>query len=624
MESLLLSLIVVPWVAGLLVLFSPRPAMRFLTGATVVGLSVLSFVMLFGLKEDLVLQLPSAMNLAVTVVDVALILYFLYVGINRRNWLVGLLAAAQGGLLAWLTAIAPHDVGPQIMVTKLSVFMYLLINVVSGVIAVYALRYIEDEDTTPQRRRMFMAIILGFIGVMNAIVSVDNIEWYFLLFEMTTLASFLLIRFRGCEASLRNSAQALWMNQVGGVAILVGLIVSVTTSQLHTVNFSQLVTATQQAHVLLPVALISIAALIKGAQLPFSNWLMGAMVAPTPVSALLHSSTMVKIGPYTILKLSPALAGTPVAWAIIVTGTLVFLLCSLMALAKDDFKLILANSTIALLGLMMAMAALGSSQAVTAALFLMLFHGVSKCLLFLNAGVLEKVFHLKKISQFNEFGAVGPLTALSITIGFMSLVLPPFGAFLGKWISVETMGAGMQGGSVVTIISLVSIVFGSAVMALLYLKVLGVIVQRSGRQEKLVWETMSPIYVYAPLTLVFILLLGAAGLPVLIEQLLMPAMVSATHATSIFTGSGMTLLFGSSSVSLWVILSSLVLLPGILIFASNFSFRGVDRTKEYSCGEKGELSFASYMFDFDRLYPAFIFIGILCFMSIIIAGRIAL
>lgn len=622
MEGIVLSLVVVPWVAALLVLMSPKPLMRFITSVTMVGMSVLAFVMLFTLRDTITVELPSAANIAVAIVDFAVILYFTVAGWKHRNWLVGLLALAQGGLLAWLLVAAPHEAGPQILVNNLSVFMYLLINVVSGVICIYALRYIEDEDTTPQRRRNFMAIILAFVGVMNLIVSLDNIEYFFLAFELTTLASYLLIRFRGCATSMRNAAQALWMNQVGGVAILVGLLVSVHTAGLNTVNFSTLIAQSQSMHVMLPVALIAAAAMVKGAQMPFSSWLLGAMVAPTPVSALLHSSTMVKIAPFTILKLSPALAGTPVAWAIIIAGSLVFLMSSLLALAKEDFKLILANSTIALLGLMIAMAAVGTPQAITAALFLMMFHGVSKCLLFLNAGILEKVFHIKKITQLEHFAKVGPLTALFIAIGFMSLVLPPFGAFMGKWITVETMGAGLNASSFINVAALVAIVMGSAVMALLYLRVVGILVARDGSTERPNTETMSPYYVYTSIALIFILLVSAAALPLLATHVLAPATAAIALVSDVFGAQGLTLLFGGSSVSLWIIFCTMILLPGVLIAGSMWRFRNVDRAKEYACGEKTELSFSSYFFDFDRWNPAFVAVGVICFVSIVVAGRI--
>lgn len=150
--------------------------------------------------------------------------------------------------------------------------------------------------------------------------------------------------------------------------------------------------------------------------MPFSKWLLGAMVAPTPVSALLHSSTMVKIAPFIILRLSPALKDTPVAYVIMALTGFVFIAAAIGALSQDNFKRILAHSTIALLALMIMMAAVATPVTITASLILVLFHGISKSMLFLNAGILEKVFHLKQSSDMDKLGESGPLQLWSLPL----------------------------------------------------------------------------------------------------------------------------------------------------------------------------------------------------------------
>jgi ech hydrogenase subunit A len=192
----------------------------------------------------------------------------------------------------------------QFMVDKLTVFMFLLINVISGIIAIYSIQYIDGEDCSAFRKKYFLSILFWFIAVMNLIVSSDNMEYFFLFFELTTLASYLFIGFRKDETAVKNAITALWMNQIGVLAILVA-IYFITINNYGEATFTNLLAHASASGILVPLALFSVAALIKGAQMPFSKWLLGAMVAPTPVSALLHSSTMVKIAPFIILRLSP-------------------------------------------------------------------------------------------------------------------------------------------------------------------------------------------------------------------------------------------------------------------------------------------------------------------------------
>lgn len=223
---------------------------------------------------------------------------------------------------------------------------------------------------------------------MNFLVSTDNIEIFFLLFELTTLCSYILIGYRKDAVATQNALRALWMNQIGGVAILSALLLALVSYK--TFSFELLI-ANIDATYLFPIVFLLIAAFVKGAAIPFEKWLLGAMVAPTPVSAILHSATMVKIAPFMVLKLSPAMS-VFLSEAVMLFGTFVFFAASLLALSKNYFKEILGLSTIALLSFMMALAALGTQEAILAASILMVFHALSKALLFLQLGILEKSF----------------------------------------------------------------------------------------------------------------------------------------------------------------------------------------------------------------------------------------
>src|SRR5262249_19192293 len=137
------------------------------------------------------------------------------------------------------------------------------------------------------------------------------------------------------------------------------------------------------------------------AQLPFSSWLLGAMVAPTPVSALLHSSTMVKAGVYLVLRMAPLIAGATVGLLVAFVGAITFLVASLAAITTSDAKRVLAYSTVANLGLIILCGGIGTEAAVWAGVLLILFHAVAKCLLFLCVGVVEQRVHSRDIEAMS-------------------------------------------------------------------------------------------------------------------------------------------------------------------------------------------------------------------------------
>ena len=139
----------------------------------------------------------------------------------------------------------------------------------------------------------------------------------------------------------------------------------------------------------IPVVLLAMAGLTKSAQLPFSSWLLGAMVTPTPSSALLHSATMVKAGVYLLIRLAPAMAGNMTGMTVAFIGGFTFIAASMMAIAQNDGKKVLAFSTVSNLGLIVACAGIGAEETIWAAVLLMIFHSVSKSMLFQAVGSIE-------------------------------------------------------------------------------------------------------------------------------------------------------------------------------------------------------------------------------------------
>jgi len=617
MYLFVISLFIVPVIVSGLILLLPKAMSRMLVIATSVILSGISLYLFIALNEPYYFGIPHYMNDIITAADILLLLFFGWIAIRRKSWLVGIMTVLQLGALSYLITIMPVADGRQFMVDKLSTFMFLLINVISSIIAIYSLQYINDENCSAFRKKYFLSILFWFIAVMNLVVSSDNLEYFFLFFELTTLASFLLIGFRKDEPSVKNALTALWMNQIGGLAILVAIFFNMYYGY-GSATFTNLLAHSSAPGILLPLALLSVAALIKGAQMPFSKWLLGAMVAPTPVSALLHSSTMVKIAPFIILRLSPALKDTPVASVVIALTGFVFVAAAIAALSQDNFKRILAHSTIALLALMIMMGAVGTPVTIVAALTLIFFHGISKCMLFLNAGILEKLFHFKQASDMDKLAETGPFTSLVITIGFMSLLLPPFGAFIGKWFSIETMGTLALHQKLLGALVVTSIACGGALLSLLYFKVLGLLIARTGNQDVVKFEKSKPLYNGTMYILLALIIGSVLSFPFLMSNYFAPV-ASQTLGLSIAVAiEGWKLHIASMTLPIVPLLIAFFLLPVTILLGMFVRFKNVDRVKEYMCGEKISYSFSSFYFSTDKVTPYFSIIGILFFVALLV------
>ena len=619
MYALIVSLFILPLAVSGLVLIIPKNLSRVLVIDSSVILSVISVYVMLSIGKPFHIGFPHYMNSIVSVTDILLLLYFGSIAIREKSWLVGLLTILQLGILLYLIKIIPEDYQVQFTVDRLSAFMFLLINVISGLISIFSLEYIDKEDCSAFRKKYFLSILFWFIAVMNLVVSSDNMEYFFLFFELTTLASFLFIGFRKDETSIKNALTALWMNQVGGLAILAAIFF-IMYNGYGTATFSNLLAHSSARGILLPLALLCVAALVKGAQMPFSKWLLGAMVAPTPVSALLHSSTMVKIAPFIILRLSPALKGTPVASVIMAMTGFVFVAAAIGALSQDNLKRILAHSTIALLALMIMMGAVGTPVAIVASLTLMFFHGLSKSMLFLNAGVLERIFHFKQASDMDKLAETGPFTSLVISIGFMSLLLPPFGAFMGKWFSIESLGALAINQKILGAFVIVAIAGGGAILSLLYFKLLGLLIARTGDQDVVKFEKTKPLYSATIYILMGLIILSVLSYPFLMTHYFVPVASQTLDMPIEVTMYGWKLHIGAMALPVVPLLIAFLLLPVTIITATFIRFKNVDRVKEYACGEKTNYSFSSFYFATDKATPYFSVIGILFFITMIVVS----
>ena len=311
----------------------------------------------------------SAVDAVCTLASIAIGACIIAYAVRYKNVWAGILAVVQlvGSLVFDFTLAHTASVEQGLYFDSLSLIMAFIIGIIGTGICVYAIGYMEDfqkeHEGEKDRRPTLFAIMFLFLSAMYVIVFSNNMVWAFTGWEVTTLCSFLLIGYTKTDEAIRNAFRQIIMNIAGGLGFLAALYYS--AGVMGTLDFSQFLQMGMiaPALVVLPVTCLTFAGLTKAAQMPFHTWLLGAMVAPTPTSALLHSSTMVKAGVFLLIKLAPlyALSVIPSMLAILVGG-ITFCLASFMAISQSNAKHVLAYSTIANLGLIVACAGVGTPR----------------------------------------------------------------------------------------------------------------------------------------------------------------------------------------------------------------------------------------------------------------------
>ena len=465
-------------VAGVLLVARNETARRVIVcaAAVVIGVGSIWLVMANLGTPWLQIEFSSgAIDAVCTVVGVVIAGVVLYFGVKYKNALACILAVVQvvGSLVFELVFAHGIEVQYGLYVDSLSLLMAFIIGVVGSGICVYALGYMEDFQAhepagAKDRRPTFFALMFLFLSAMYVIVFSNNLLWLFTGWEITTVCSFLLIGYTRTEEAIRNAFRQIVMNLAGGIGFLVGLYaIAVQFGTLSMLEFLQLGSAFPVLAAL-PATALAFAGITKAAQMPFHTWLLGAMVAPTPTSALLHSSTMVKAGVFLLVKLAPIFVVCPVpAVMTILVGGLTFMLCSFMAISQSNAKRVLAYSTIANLGLIVACAGVGTPEAIWAAAFLVLFHAVAKSLLFLCVGTAEHHIGSRNIEDMDLLFERMPRLARFMMAGIMVMFVAPFGMLIAKWGTLVTFA---DTGNVALVIILG---FGSAATFLFWAKWLG-------------------------------------------------------------------------------------------------------------------------------------------------------
>lgn len=394
-------------------------------------------------------------------VELLLMVIVVFLCFKYKKYIISLLTIIPTLLIAYVEIWGPErDVINHIRIDYLSILMCIIIGIIGGLIIIYAVGYMHGyhhhHTEIEDRRNYFFMLLFIFLGAMFGFVLSSSLLWIDLFWETTSICSFLLIGYTKTDEAIQNSFRALWMNLLGGTALALGIIYQIYEMNNDSLQYLVGMGSWGFDSTVIPVALIAFAALTKSAQMPFSKWLLGAMVAPTPSSALLHSATMVKAGIYILFRLAPAMTNTMTGNMISFIGGFTFFVASLIAIAQSDGKKVLAFSTISNLGLMVACAGVGESETLWAGIFLMIFHAVSKSLLFQDIGATENAMHSRDIEDMHGLLYRLPRLGAFMFIGIAGMFLAPFGMLISKWSALK---ACVDDNNIVMVLL---IVFGSA------------------------------------------------------------------------------------------------------------------------------------------------------------------
>jgi len=369
--------------------------------------------------------------------------------LRRRPALAPAFALLPAGLFVLLVATPPGTAGSLPWIPSLGIalawnidglsrLMLLLITGIGAGVFLYAAAYLKDD---PKLHR-FLATLGLFMAAMIGAVLADDLITLFVFWELTSLASFLLIGFKSEQAEARRAAQqGLLVTVGGGLALLAGMLL--LGSAAGTFRISEILARPEAlaGHAFTPwiVLLVATGCFAKSAQWPLHFWLPNAMAAPTPVSAYLHSATMVKLGVYLLARLNPAFQEDPFWQSLLVgAGTMTMLTGAVLALRETDLKRVLAWSTVVALGTLVTLIGLENPLAATAAVVVLLVHALYKACLFLVAGIVDHETGTRDATRLRGLARAMPVTAVVAGLGALSMAgLPPFIGFVAKELLYE-------------------------------------------------------------------------------------------------------------------------------------------------------------------------------------------
>lgn len=404
-------------------------------------------------------------------------------------------ALANGPLTYTLAWVPQLDLSLSFYMDGLSLLFVTLVTGVGIAVYGYAATYFDDEADLVR----FYTWLFVFTGAMLWVVTAGNLLALFIAWELTSVSSFMLIGFKGAkyESARTGALQALMITGGGGLALIAALMLMGNAAGSMALADVLAVSLAEHPHYNAIFVLLALAAFTKSAQFPFHFWLPGAMSAPSPASAFLHSATMVKAGVYLLARFYPTL-NTGALWTptLVAVGLFTLLMGSVLALRQFDLKGILAYTTIAKLGALVALIGLPEYVGYKALMLGILSHALYKAPLFLSAGVIDHATGTRDIRELR--GLWGRMPALGIVIGFAALsmagVIPMLG-FVGKETLIEAFIAQPLA---------LAIVIVSAVLTVTVALVLFVNVFTGPEPEALHYHAPSRWLTIAPAGLVFV------------------------------------------------------------------------------------------------------------------------
>lgn len=320
----------------------------------------------------------------------------------------------------------------------LSLIFGLLISGIGVLILLHASYYMAKYE----RQANFYTYLMFFMGAMIGMVFSDNLLVLFVFWEITSVASFFLIGFdHHAEKSRQAALQALLITGFGGLCLFFAVILTGNITGTYVISelLEQSIHLGNHPYYYLILTLTILAAVTKSAQFPFHFWLPGAMQAPTPVSAYLHSATMVNAGIFLLMRIYPIMGGTMMwKYSLMLTGVITMFLGAFFAMGQRDFKRILAFTTISALGTMTLLVGIDTPDSLKAALIFFIVHGLYKGGLFMIAGIIDKSTGTRDIYDLHGLFKKMPVTAIVTLLALISMAgLPPMLGFIGKELIYE-------------------------------------------------------------------------------------------------------------------------------------------------------------------------------------------
>ena len=341
-------------------------------------------------------------------------------------------AIAAGETLRWSMEWVPSlDVAISFWLDGLSLTFALLITGIGALVTLYSAQYLGTQPQYPRFILFLMAFMIGMLGLVLA----DNLLALFVFWEVTTISSYLLIGYLADEAKSRRSAlQALLVTGTGGLAFLAGIVLIGFAAGSFELSEIRDVELRDHPWIVAISILFLAGAFTKSAQFPFHFWLPNAMAAPTPVSAYLHSATMVKAGIYLMARMNPTLGGTDLwFWSLTIAGGFTAVFASIIAMRQSDIKQVLAYTTLMALGTLTLFIGAGTSAAIKGAMLFLIVHSLYKAALFLMIGIVDHRTGSREAEVLSGLSRKMPLTALAAVLAALSMAgIPPLIGFIGK------------------------------------------------------------------------------------------------------------------------------------------------------------------------------------------------